>query len=161
MDEQETIRVLEANLNRLLGWIVAADSRLSIVLAIDTSMLGVLAAVIRPSFAWTVASAIFASLAGLLLAASVVFISFASFPRTSGPRDSLIYFGGIAKQEPAQYRRLISGMTEKQYIDDLAAACHRNAEIAGKKFRWIKWALSCLLLAILPWALSLYLIYGP
>ena len=160
MDEQETIRVLEANLTRLLGWIVAVDSRLSTVLAIDTAMLGVLAAMTPPFSGWTVPPAIIASLSALFLAASVLFLSFASFPRTSGPHGSLVYFGGIVGHEANQYRRLISEMTASQYIDDLANQCHRNAEIVDKKFKWIKWAMSSLLLSLLPWALSVYLLYA-
>ncbi|MGH7381286.1 MAG: Pycsar system effector family protein [Candidatus Methylomirabilales bacterium] len=159
MDEQETIRVLEANLSRLLGWIVAAESRLSTVLAIDTAMLGVLAAMTPSPAAWNVAPAIFASLSALLLGASLLFLSFASFPRTSGPGGSLVYFGGIATHEPDQYQRLVSEMTANQYIQDLAHQCHRNAEIADKKFKWIKWAMASLLLSLIPWALSVYLLY--
>lgn len=160
MDDHEAIRVLEGSLNRLLGWIAAADSRFSAVLAIDTAMLGVLAA-ITPSHAdWTIPAAISASIAALLLGASLLFLALSTFPRTTGPRGSLVYFGGIAALEADQYFRLVREITTDKYIEDLAAQCHRNAEIADKKFKWVKRAMAALLLSLTPWAISLYLLYA-
>jgi hypothetical protein len=160
MEERETIRVLETNLERLLGWISAADARFNTVLAIDTALLGVIAAITPPYAGWTIPSAIFSTIAALLLGASVLFLAFAMYPRTSGPRGSLVYFGGIAALEADEYLRRVRGSETNNYLEDLAVQCHRNAEIADKKFRWIKRAMTALLLSLLPWALAVYLLYA-
>jgi len=160
MEDKDTIRVLEQTLDRVLRWIVAADSRFSTILAIDTAMLGALAALSPAPVEWTIRAAISASLAAILLAASLLFLALSSFPRTSGPRGSLVYFGGIASLEADQYLRLVRKVNPEKYVDDLAAQCHRNAEIADKKFKWVKRAMGSLLLSLVPWAVSLYLLYG-
>ena len=159
MDRSERVRILENNLSRLLGWVSAADSRIGLILALDTAMLGSLAALAPRASGWEVAPAIFSTLAGGALLTSLLLLSFASFPTTSGPRGSLIFFEGIASSETDAYLQSVNELTEEQYLDDLAKQCHRNAEIARKKFKWVRWSLSSLYLAVLPWALAVYLLY--
>ena len=43
MTDDERIKILEATLARLLQWIAAAESRISLVLGLNTAMLGALA----------------------------------------------------------------------------------------------------------------------
>lgn len=160
MEDRETIRVLEQTLDRLLCWIAAADSRFSTILAIDTAMLGALAALSPAPVEWTVRAAISASLAAILLASSLLFLALSSYPRTSGPRGSMVYFGGIASLEVDQYLRLVREVIPEKYVEDLAAQCHRNAEIAEKKFKWVKRAMGALLLGLVPWAAAIYCLYG-
>ena len=110
--------------------------------------------------AWDKAPAIFASLAAALGVASLLSATLATFPRTKGPKDSFIYFGGIAERTLDQFRESVSTMTSDSYVSDLAAQCHRNAEIATAKFLWVQRALCCLYLSVPPWALALWLLYA-
>lgn len=82
---QQTIAVLESELSRLLGWIQAAETKISLVLALSTAMLGVLAVLSPVCSGWTLVPAIFASIATLLLVLSLIFSAVSSFPRTDGP----------------------------------------------------------------------------
>jgi hypothetical protein len=50
-------------------------------------------------------------------------------------------------------------LTIDAYLEDLTVQCHRNAEIATRKFVWIQRALLCLYLSVVPWALALWLLY--
>ncbi len=114
----------------------------------------------RSAASWTIASALCASFAAVLGVASVIFLSFASFPRTEGPKGSLIYFGGIAQRAADQFRQTMLDLTTEAYLEDLAAQCHRNAEIATRKFAWVQRAMICLYLSVVPWALALWLLYN-
>ena len=100
MNELDQIEFLEVNLTRQLAWIAAADSKSTFIFAIDTAMLGVLAAVSPKSASgWAVAPSVFGAFAAVLVLASLLFLSFASFPRTKGPKSSLVFFGGIVQRD--------------------------------------------------------------
>jgi len=161
MSEFNRVSILEDNLTRQLGWIVVADSKASFVFAIDTAMLGVLAAVsTRIGSAWAVVPAVFTAFALAFGLATLLLLCFASFPRTKGPKNSLIYFGGIASRDTDQFRDAISQMSLESYTTDLVAQCHRNAEIASLKFTWVHRAIIALYLSVLPWLVAILLLYN-
>jgi len=155
------IQFLEKNLDRQMAWIRAAESKISFVFAIDIAMLGLLAA-ISPKEAniWTIAPAIFAAFAAFFGLMSLIFLSVASFPRTKGPKSSLIYFAGIGQRDADQFGRAAREMSAEAYIDDLCIQCHRNAEIAERKFAWVQRAMVALYLSVAPWFFAIYLLYN-
>ncbi|MBZ0111191.1 MAG: DUF5706 domain-containing protein [Thermoanaerobaculia bacterium] len=150
---------LEASLGRLLEWIAAADGKTATVFAVGTALLGVLVALSPSPREWTRSYAAAAIAAGLLQGLSILFASFATFPRTAGPADSLVYFGGIAPREFDTYLGALRRQSADAYIEDLARQCHRNAEIARSKFIWVKRGLAALYLSAVPWLVALYLLY--
>lgn len=154
------IDILEKKLNRLLLWIQSVETRMSWVLPLSTAMLGALA-VLAPTYTkWAILPAIMSAFAVLFLALSITFSALSSFPRTTGPKGSLIYFGGIVSRELEQYSKAINDLTKEEYIKDLTWQCHRNAQVAERKFTWIQRALGCLFLSAAPWAISIYLLYS-
>jgi hypothetical protein len=155
----EKITTLESILSRQLSWINSADSRTSLVLPLATAMLGALAAAAPSSNSWAVSSAIFSALAVLLLFSSILFCGLSAFPRTEGPKGSILFFDGIASIEQDQYVSKIQEMDESSYLIDLAKQSHVNAQIASIKFKWIKRGMAALLAATIPWSLAIYLIY--
>jgi hypothetical protein len=58
-----SIEVLEKELDRLLQWVRAAESRLAFALPLSTAMLGALAVSNPTAFSWSTVSAIAASFA--------------------------------------------------------------------------------------------------
>lgn len=160
MSDFDRVGFLEHSLARHLDWIAAADSRASFVFAADTAMLGVLAAVSpKIGSGWAVAPAIFATFAAVFGLATLLFLSFASFPRTKGPKNSLIYFGGVSQRDADQFRDAISDLTLDSYIADLSAQCHRNAEIAARKFTWVQRAMIALYLSVAPWVVAILILH--
>jgi len=157
--EEELVKILESNLTRLLQWISEAEARVSLVLGLDTAMLGALAVFAPSPKVWTLSAAALAAVAIAFLSLSLVFLATASFPRTTGPKQSMIYFGGIASRDLDQFVADTKSLTTAQYLDDLARQCHRNGHIAASKFEWLKRAQIALFLAISPWTLSLFLLY--
>lgn len=159
MQTSDRIALLEKELDRLLQWVRAAESRLALVLPLATAMLGALAVSIPDALNWTVLSGIAASFSVFFLALSILFSALATFPRTTGPKGSLVYFGGIEAMEPDQFKKAVSSLTDDRYIDDLSSQCHRNAQVAAKKYAWIQRAMACLFLASAPWAITLLSLY--
>lgn len=156
----ENIRIAETTLTRLLHWVQVADGKIAPILAIDTSMLAVFAALVPKASEWSVFSAIVALLATLPLGVSLLFLFLASFPRTKGPKRSLIYFEGIKTCERAKYSQDMKQLTPECYLDDLTEQCHRNAEIVSVKFRYLSVAMVSLFISIIPWLLIVYLLYS-
>ena len=155
----DNVELIGKILDRQLTWIAAADSRATLIVPLSTAMLGALAAIAPGSAEWSVGAGISASFAVVFLFLSLLFCAFTSFPRTDGPRGSLVYFGGIASKDTDSYVEELLSCNPTDLQRDLALQCHVNAEIASKKFSWIKRAMGCLLGSIAPWAYSVFLIY--
>jgi hypothetical protein len=156
----DVVAVLEDELARLMDWVKAAESRLAVVLPISTAMLGALAVLAPKANAWTVPAAIAGSVAAALLALGILCSALTAFPRTAGPKGSLIYFGCIVDKDLAAYQNAMRQLSSDEYFDDLTKQCHRNAQIAQTKFKWVKRSMGCMLAGSGPWAICLFLLYG-
>ena len=161
MEKSELVVVLEKNLARQLEWIKSADSKATFVFAMDTAMLGVLAAIApKTAASWTTSQTVTASFAVFFGFVSFAFLSIAAFPRTLGPKGSVIFSSGIAQRSIDQFKQAMVSLTVEAYLEDLSEQCHRNAEIASSKFTWVQRAVLCTYIAIVPWVLALWLLYN-
>ena len=151
---------LQYILDKQLGWISAADSRLSLVLSLSTAMLGALAVYATTAGAWTLMAGIPAAFAIFFLSISIIFCAFASFPRTDGTKGSLVFFDGIVSRDVTQFRSAIKAAQKSDLQDDLIDQCHINAKIASTKFTWVKRGMASMLISMLPWAFAMYQFYG-
>jgi len=159
MNEREIQEMQEKTLARLLEWIRGAEAKVAPVLAIGTAMLGVLGALAPGVSEWTMCGAAVVILAGVLLLVSLLLLFLASIPRTKGPQDSRVFFEAIKETKPHDYLTAIRALTRDEYIADLAAQCHRNAEICSLKFRLV-WGSTCLLfLAVIPWLVGVWVLF--
>ena len=159
METRRRIDFMEQSLARLLQMNANADSKLSIIVAIDTSMLFIEAVLTQRGASapgWVFASA---ALAAVCLLLSLLSLSFSALPRTSRTKSSVIFFGSIAANDKGTFATLVKDLTEDQYLDDLISQCHRNAQIASVKYTWIQRAQGAWFASILPWLLTVYGIY--
>jgi hypothetical protein len=159
VDEKEIREMLEKTLARLLEWIRAAEAKMAPVLAIDTAMLGVLGALTPPVFERSIVSAIVVVVAAVLLLASLLLLFLAAIPRTRGPQASLIFFEAIKRTDCKGYLSAVRALTDDRYIADLAAQCHRNAEICSRKFQLLWCSTWLLFSAVIPWLVGIWLVY--
>lgn len=161
-DEQAKVlhEHLEQILDRQITWISGADSKAAVILPVCIAMIGAIAAVSpTDSCAWNVISIGLTAISLGLLVSSVLFLGATTFPRTSGPEGSLIYFGGISSKPLESYRDDVLSLTTIQYTEDLINQAHRNAQIAEAKHAAIKKSIALLYLAVLPWAFTVYMHY--
>ncbi len=154
------IDFLEKNLARLLDWAQAADNKISPVLSIATFMLGVMAAIAPDLHALSLAKILSGTLAAIALLLTLLCLFLVTFPRTTGPKNSLIFFDRINNIDVTEFAQKVAALQEVDYIDDLVRQCHRNAHIAGEKFKHLKRALLTLFIAIVPWVIFIYLAYS-
>lgn len=161
MESKDLLPVLEANLARQLHWIASSDSKSAFIFSVTAAMLGLLAAVAPADPAqWKIAPSITTVFTVVSAAASLAFLSFAAFPKTDGPKGSLVYCGGVAHRHQSHFCDQILSASYDTYAKDLAAQCHRNAVIASEKFKWIQRSMIALYVSIAPWALSVWLLYS-
>lgn len=149
------IEVSRDNLTRILGFFPRVDVLSSVILAINISMIAVLAAntpALRSISRFQIIMAIFFI---LIVGISLYNLYKCAFPRLDCKEKSLIYFQEIAKLEQLDFVKEFFGQTEKDYLHDLIKQVWRNSEILQLKFRHLKLAFRFLVLALIPWIISL------
>lgn len=160
MDTSKRVDRANDQLNRVLGFFSRLDAKHSVVLAVDTGMLAFLVARAPQltSFTWPLAIA--PSLTVLLIAVSFGFLYAGTSPALDGGQQSLVYFGEIAQRTESKYIDAFAKVSEEEYLKDLLGQVWRNSEILTQKFGHLKKALLFLVLAIVPWLVSLVLFAG-
>jgi hypothetical protein len=159
METVNRVRMMELSIERLLKTNNAADTKVATLVGMNTTMLAVLAALVTSheiSNGWLIALVIL-SAAGMLM--SLLFLSLSSFPRTSRPAKSIVFFGAITAVDPSEYTQRVNTITNEEYIDDLADQCYRTATIATQKFRWIQRAQLAWYGSLTPWLLTVYMLF--
>ena len=153
------IERLERILSLQLEWVKTADSKVTPLFAINIVMLGLLATLIKVLEEWTIPGAIFSSIAVVSLSLSMLFLALTMFPRLDGPKESNIFFGGIAQQEE---KKFISDMLlgdKVKYKNDILSQAYRNAEIAKIKYSNLKLAFIFTFASTIPWLAAIYILY--
>ena len=153
----DNLSVLEHTLDGLLEWISRFDNKASILLGLDTAMLGFMVASSPTLDEWTLSAAVSGVLAGAALSTAIVATLLANLPRTRAPAPSLLFFGTIAALDENDYIHQVTTQTPPQRQQDLARQCHRNAVILTTKFRSLQVAYWATLIALIPWAATILL----
>jgi len=155
MQQERTLASSKDVLNLVLSFFSRVDAKASVVLAVNTGMLGYLAAHWPPhnSVRWwdTIAPVV----TGAFLVPSYWSLYKCSFPDLKGGEGSLIYFREIAKRTENKFVDGFLAQEESDYVKDVLGQAWRNSVILGKKFDHLKLALIFLALAILPWMIAL------
>lgn len=140
-------------LERQLAWIAAAEVKVGFTVAIDTALLGGLAAAF--STAEPTARTAWAYLWILIAAGAAVIAIFCAamtvLPRTSGPTRSLLFFAPVAALECLTYREQFKGATDEALLDDWTTQIHRNSQIACDKYTWVRKAMLWSFFGSMPW----------
>lgn len=121
-------------LERQLTCIAAADAKVGVLIALHVAMVSGLGA------AYTSAGAdksawvnLMTSGYAFLVVWSLICAVMALWPRTDGPKSSMVYFGCVAKSRSDQYIEDFGKKDEAFFLADLTEQIHRNAQIAQAK----------------------------
>jgi hypothetical protein len=150
---------LEISLGRQLSWIAATESRIALIVPLSTALFGTVAIKYSSFSSAPCWIQVGSWIALILLSTAVLCASIAIFPRTKGPKASLIFFGGIASQPSESFFGILENTSEDAFRKDLAEQIHINARIAATKYSWIRRSMISMLLALLPWSLSVANLY--
>ena len=157
LSSKEQLSLAEKNLEILLEWVGRFDSKSSVVLGIETGMLGVLAASAPVPNLWTCIMILLTAPSIVFISMSLLFIYLSNYPRLKGSDNSLFYFGSICKHTLEKYKQEFSKRSAEEQLKDILEQCHRNSEIISKKFYWLRWAYRMLFIGVFPWGITLYL----
>lgn len=150
------LQAAEQRLDRLLDWIGRSDTKFSFVFGVAAAMLGFLSTS-APVGSLSGVTVFFALASVALLGTTLCFVYRGTYPRTRGPKGSLIYFDSIAGQDSETYRERFLECDTADHLNDVLDQIHCNSEILSNKFVELQRAYGCLLAALAPWALTLYL----
>ena len=155
MDQKDLLENFRDHLNRVLGFFARVDAKASVVLAIDTGMLGFLVSRVPSihSLAWWEIAIPIATMVSLGI--SLWFLYWGAFPSLKGGNASLVYFREVANRTEAKFIDEFVKQSVSDHAKDLLGQSWRNSEILKEKFDRLKIAFIFLALAIPPWVASL------
>jgi hypothetical protein len=150
-DDTPTVKDARDQLDLVLSFFSRADAKASVVLAVDTAMLAVIASNAPPLHKMSVLSGTLAAITILVIAGSLWFLYRIAFPSLAGGHRSLIYFREIAKRTEANFIDEFIEQDDKARLKDVLGQVWRNSEILRLKFDALRVAFVLMALAIIPW----------
>jgi hypothetical protein len=157
VESTKLISAAKDELQLVLSFFSRAESRSSVILAIDTGMAGFLLSRAPAPDLFTCWMMVAGITTMVLLAGSITFLYFGNAPNLKGGEGSLVYFGEISKLREHKFIEAFSAQSERDYANDLLAQAWRNSKILGIKFLCLKWAFRLMAFSIMPWLVSLSL----
>lgn len=151
MASNERLNHARWSLERQLAWIAAADAKVGVVVTLHLAMLGGLGAAYTAAItktAWMHGSSL--AYCGVALF-SLIFSVLALWPRTRGPKKSMLYFGCIAEMTCEDYADAFQKKSDDDLLEDLAEQIHRNAEIARDKHKRVGQAMMVAFVGAIFW----------
>lgn len=137
----DQLAIASATLERNLGWVRAADAKVPPVFAVDAAMLGVLGLRLPSLETMSPLVVILWGLSVAALLGSMLCLGLVVFPRLSGPKDSIIFFGTAARMEEATYIQRLTSQATDNLLNDISRQAFRNAEIAAAKYSHLRLAM--------------------
>ena len=152
---EELLPSAKDQLNLILSFFPRVDSKASVVLAVNTGMLGYLATKMPAPATIAPWELIAPTIAFVFLGISFVYLYKGAFPDLLGGNESLVYFSEIARKTEAKFLQEFCQLSEADYASELCGQIWRNSQILTTKFRCLKNAFIFLAVAIVPWTFSL------
>lgn len=150
----ESQDVTEHAINLLDQWhsfFSRIDTKSSVILGIDTGMMGYLASKLPSPNAWDLWM-IVALVPIVLIIVSMAQLYYCSFPQLNGGYDSLVFFKEIAKRTEARFISDFMAQSHEELMQDMLGQVWRNSEILTFKFACLRRAYIFCACAVIPWA---------
>jgi hypothetical protein len=157
-DNQDAIKEARDQLNLVLSFFARVDAKASVVLAVNTGMLAVLASNTPSAHNLSISAAIAAALAAILIAVSLWFLYKVAFPSLAGGHQSLVFFREIAKRTETRFIDDFTAQDKASRAKDLLGQVWRNSEILKIKFDALRFAFILMAIAIIPWVIAVALL---
>lgn len=161
MNDTERLNHARWTLERQLTWIAAADAKVGVVVTLHVAMLGGLGAAYTAAAAKSSWVNVTATAYAILALASLICAAMALWPRTVGPKNSMIYFGCVVKGRCEDYVDDFKNKGNDFFFADVVEQIHRNAEIATKKISFVSTAMKAAFAGSLFWVMAVALLVMP
>ena len=135
---------LENNLNRIHEWIRAADSKVSILLALEGIVITLLLSdgftdyVKGIQYNYWNTIMVIASLVLLFVSAYKAVLAIIPRLKRKKKKASLLYFGDVAQMDLKAYEKAMKEMSEDEYVEHLLEQTHISSAIATSKHKHFK-----------------------
>jgi hypothetical protein len=156
-EPREKLKEAREHLSLVLGFFSRVDAKASVVLAINTGMLAVIASNAPPLRQMSILSGIMAIVAVLTISGSFWFLYRIAFPSLSGGQQSLLYFREIASRTEARFIDEFIEQDDQARLKDVLGQVWRNSEILKQKFDALRVASILMAVAIVPWVAAVTL----
>ena len=155
MEQKTLLSASRDELVLVLSFFPRADAKASVVLAVDTGMVGYLAAHLPgiDSMRWWEFLAPALTIA--LLAWSFWHLYRGAFPQLKGGEGSLVYFREVAGRTETKFVDGFTAQEESAYVKDILGQAWRNSQILKAKFDDLKHSFILMAVAAVPWTISL------
>jgi len=155
MEQKAQLSTGHDELALVLSFFSRVDAKASVVLAVDTGMIGYLSSHLPSlgSVCWWELIAPACTVAFLFC--SYWFLYKGAFPRLKGGEGSLVYFREIAGKTETKFVDEFMSQPEEAYIKDVLGQAWRNSRILKEKFNDLRCAFIFMAIAVLPWTVSL------
>lgn len=155
MEQKTLLSAAHDELGLVLSFFSRVDAKASVILAVNTGMVGYLSAHLPSleSMRWWEFLAPACTI--VLLASSFWYLYKGAFPQTKGGHGSLVYFREVAGRTETKFIDEFMSQQEAGYTKDLLGQAWRNSEILRQKFEDVKYAFILMAIAVLPWTISL------
>jgi Pycsar effector protein len=147
------INAASEQLDRTLAFFPRVDGKASGLFAINSAMLGVLAARFEPTDLAEWYTSLSAALTTVALVYSFTQLYLCAYPQLKGGGGSYVYFQSIASRTESNFVDDFTKLEEKEWMRDLTAQIWRNSEILSAKYAALRHAFTGTLIALIPWAL--------
>lgn len=155
MDTQKIIVASKEELALVLSFFPRAESKSSVLLAINTGMLAFLAANAPPLREFSSYMLISSALTMVSVGYSVWMLYRGAFPQLAGGHGSLIYFREIANRTEHRFIEEFKNQTEDHHATDVLGQVWRNSEILKIKFDCLKRAFTFTLMSLPAWLITI------
>lgn len=142
------LNFLHSELKRVCDWVQFADKKVAFLSAYYSAVIGFCVASkdqwvkdlqsLEPADFWTQVG--LAAVAFVCIAAGMIFLVFAIFPRTKNgfTNNSLFYFGNVNKMKIVDFQNSYKKLTVAQAKDQLTEQIYSNCKIVSRKMSCIK-----------------------
>jgi hypothetical protein len=155
MEQKTQLSACHDELGLVLSFFPRVDAKASVVLAVDTGMVGYMSAHLPglDSIRWWEFLAPACTIA--LLSWSFWYLYKGAFPQLKGGQGSLVYFREIAGRTETRFIDEFISQQESAYIKDVLGQAWRNSQILQEKFDDLRRAFIFMAVAVLPWTIAL------
>jgi hypothetical protein len=155
MELKESFDFANKQLDRILSFFPRVDAKASVLLAINTTMLALLAtnAPILTNWRWYMF--VVGAVPVILIGFSLYHLYHNAFPQLSGGNESMIYFRRIASSSEHHYIETFKAKEQNEITDDLLGQVWRNSEILTQKYNHLRLSFIFLAWSLVPWAFAL------
>jgi hypothetical protein len=150
-DDQITLDALERQFDRIQFLFSRVDSKVNAVLAIASGQIAVASVGVSGGDWKKLAVLVPAALFLVSTAFTMINLYRCTFPEVKRGGDSLVYFAQIARMSRDDYLTASMSCSVDEWKKDIAVQTWKTADIAQRKFKYLKQATMFAMISLVPW----------